>query len=116
MGNSIKSLRHAIWGDKEIKPQDIGESLRDLWNAFRGQTPVTTLVRENLVWAPPFLINHNGPPAAVLLGRAKIAQQPQFATSGFVQWTYTTQSQISVANVTGLTVGTAYDLAFVIIG
>lgn len=113
--NRLKSLRRSLWGDDEIRPQEVGEALRDLWTAFRGQTVVTPVVLENFVWVVPFFIAHDRIPAAVILGRAKLAQLPGSAAGGFVGWTWTTQG-IQIDSASGLTVGTTYDLAFVVIG
>lgn len=107
-----KSLRYGTLSKE--RPGDTAEALRDIWTTVGGLTDVRTFVFENLTWVAPFYLDADRPPAAVILGRSKLARQPGAVTGGFVGWTFTPQG-VRVDNASGLTVGTAYDLAFVMV-
>lgn len=116
MSNRIKSLRFSIWGkDGNVSPRDIGEALRDLWTTLKVLTDVRLVKLDGFVWVTPFYIAADHIPAAVLLGLSRVHQQPTYAAGAFVGFTYTPQG-IRVDDVPGLTVGTSYDLTFVVIG
>lgn len=116
MANALKSLRYAIWGSGgKVRPEDTGEALRDIHGALKTITPVRAVRLQGFVWAPPFFIQNDTAPAAVLLGDSKLAQQPTSAAVGSVPFTFLNQ-QVRIDSITGLTVGVAYDLCFVVIG
>lgn len=111
----LKSLRFSVPGEK-VDPTTLAEGLRDLWTVIANRADVRIANLPEYVWAPPIQIASDKIPAVVLLGRAALSKSPVPVNgSNFVSWTWT-GSAVRVDDIQGLTVGTSYDMSFVLIG
>lgn len=117
MANPLKSLRFAILSNGQpLKPGEVAEALRDLFFAVKSMTIVRPVRLESFVWAPPFYVENDTRPSAVILGEARLAKQPNAPSiTGIVDFTYLA-GNIRIDSIAGLTVGTSYDISLVVVG
>jgi hypothetical protein len=110
-----KGLRKALWGSgKPVAARDIGEALRDLDGAQRINAKIRVIERD-VTYAPPIFLNTDSIPAAVFLGRCKQAKTITTVSAIAVAWTWT-GTQVRIDSIPTLTVGTPYEMAFLVIG
>jgi hypothetical protein len=114
MAGNDKGLRKALWNSGTVDGRDIGEALRDLDGAQKLNVRVRVVERA-VTYAPPIFLNADSIPAAVFLGRCKQAKTFTSVSAVAVAWTWT-GSQVRIDSIPTLTVGTPYEMAFLVIG
>lgn len=111
----LKSLRRAVWGGDKVDPKDVGEAFNDLYQAFDGLVQTRTVKVSNVTWSTPFTIDSDHLPDAVTMVRGRLAKSPTTVQNGTVEYDWS-NNQIRVSAISTLTIGTAYDLVFQVIG
>ena len=111
MSITRKGLRSAASGHD----QKTGEALRDLDDAIRSIPSFERVSRKNVVYAPPMHLQTSIVPEAIMVGRCRVSKQPTSLSVSAVQYRYE-DGVAKIDELTGLTVGTAYDITFLIFG
>lgn len=105
------SLRNAISGHDTAT----GEGLRDLEGAVRSIVPIRVIAR-TVTYTPPIYLTAESLPVAVIMGRCKLASDPQgVIAQAAVAWVWE-NSQVKITSIPGLTVGSSYDINFLVFG
>jgi hypothetical protein len=111
MSLTRKPLRSAASGHD----QKTGEALNDLNDAIRSIPSFERISRKNVVYAPPMHLQTSIVPEAIMVGRCRVSKQPTSLSVSAVQYRYE-DGVAKIDELTGLTVGTAYDITFLIFG
>ena len=111
MALTRKPLRSAASGHD----QKTGEALRDLDDAIRSIPSFERISRKNVVYAPPMHLQTSVVPEAILIGRCSVSKEPTSASIPTAKYRYE-DGVAKIDELTGLTVGTAYDITFLIFG
>lgn len=116
MSNLLQSLRKSIWSGDKVRPEDVGEALRDIANAFKKLNTFEPIEMLDQKWAEPFVLGIDHAPSVVLLGSARLAKQPYTVAAGPHVAGAWNGSQFTVNHIANLVVGTSYDLVFLVFG
>jgi hypothetical protein len=106
-----KQLRSAASGHD----RKTGEALRDLDDALRSIPSFERISRKDVVYAPPMHLQTSIVPEAILIGRCRVSKQPSSVNVSAVQYRFE-DGVAKIDALTGLTVGTAYDIVFLVFG
>jgi hypothetical protein len=77
--------------------------------------PFEVVAREGVVYAPPIVLTTQRMPQAVLIGRCRVSREPNSINVTAVNYTFD-HGVVNINELVGLTVGTAYDITFLIFG
>lgn len=102
-------LRNSV----SIKDPDVAASLRDLGSQVRGNGQVR-VVSLSKVYTPPFAVGCDTLPGAVLCGRAKSRSGVDYVSASGVRWRWSS-GELTIIEITGLTVGQAYDINMLVV-
>lgn len=123
-GNTLKSLRQAIWPDGPANGRDVAEALRDLWQAVRLLSRVTFSTLKSQSYSPPFYLNSTIQPTSVFITSCMVSRSLDSVVGATPLWAWTGK-QVRVDAICGsrlgglypaeLSVGGIYDITFLMV-